>query len=176
MQHDGFKKTTNVDYNGSPLNNYDYGVMAAQRSIDDFKKTMITFDKGGYWTYLTPPTHDSQGKRVLCRDVDCALHLHSISSYRFGPFYTTENSIGIIIGTGNVGDYLSNDPEDINTYMSRDGGLTWYEVSVFRGMLVLLFLDIIFKYYRYKLLLLISYQTPPTFFIDWQRLPHLRNR
>ena len=47
---------------------------------------------------------------------------------QFGPFYSTTNSLGVIIGTGNVGKYLLNRPDSINTYMSRDGGLTWNEV------------------------------------------------
>ena len=46
----------------------------------------------------------------------------------FGSFYSTKNSIGIILGTGNVGSYLSNRKDEINTYLSRDAGLTWFEV------------------------------------------------
>ena len=46
----------------------------------------------------------------------------------FGPFYSTENSIGILMGTGNTGKFLSNRPDQVNTYLSRDSGLTWYEV------------------------------------------------
>ena len=30
-------------------------------------------------------------------------------------------------GTGNVGAYLRFEPDQINTYLSRDGGLTWVE-------------------------------------------------
>ena len=56
------------------------------------------------------------------------VHLHSIGNQRYGPFYTTENAIGLIIGTGNVGFHLANRPDEVNTYMSRDGGLNWYEI------------------------------------------------
>lgn len=56
--------------------------------------------------------------------------MHSVSSkMRFGPFYTTDNSIGLVMGTGNVGKYLSNRPDQVNTYLSRDAGLSWYEVK-----------------------------------------------
>ena len=33
-----------------------------------------------------------------------------------------------MIGTGNVGYHLANKPSEVNTYMSRDGGVTWIEV------------------------------------------------
>jgi hypothetical protein len=39
------------------------------------------------------------------------------------------NAIGIIIGCGNVGQYLSLKPDEVNTYLSRDGGLSWFEIS-----------------------------------------------
>ncbi|CAG9311653.1 unnamed protein product [Blepharisma stoltei] len=94
-----------------------------------YKKTVITFDKGGLWKPLTPPEKDSNGKRVLCKDEDCSLHLHSITSQKFGPAYSSENAVGIIIGVGNVGKYLSNKPDELNTYLSRDGGLTWTEIK-----------------------------------------------
>jgi len=56
--------------------------------------------------------------------------LHSIVNMEFGPFYSTENSVGILFGTGNVGSYLSNRKDEINTYLSRDAGLTWFEVLI----------------------------------------------
>ena len=41
---------------------------------------------------------------------------------KFGPFYSPKNSLGIIIGTGTVGDYLDHNSKNISTYFSRDGG------------------------------------------------------
>jgi len=103
---------------------------ASRKTLDDFKKTMISFDKGGIWQSLTPPEKGVRGKRISCASEDeCSLHLHSISSDRFGPFYTTENSLGIILGTGNIGAHLSNRPDEINTYLSRDGGVNWFEIA-----------------------------------------------
>ncbi|CAG9324153.1 unnamed protein product [Blepharisma stoltei] len=72
---------------------------------------------------------DSSGKHALCKDKDCSLHLHSITSQKFGPVYSSVNAVGIIIGVGNVGKYLSNKPDELNTYLSRDGGLTWTEIK-----------------------------------------------
>jgi len=43
-----------------------------------------------------------EGKPYPCpKNVECFLHLNSHSSSQFGPFYSTETAIGIIIGTGN---------------------------------------------------------------------------
>eukprot|EP00828_Plagiopyla_frontata_P032533 TRINITY_DN4239_c0_g1_i2.p1 TRINITY_DN4239_c0_g1~~TRINITY_DN4239_c0_g1_i2.p1 ORF type:complete len:572 (+),score=98.89 TRINITY_DN4239_c0_g1_i2:58-1773(+) len=99
-------------------------------NINDFKTTVITFDKGGMWSPLSPPNIDSTGQNIYCakKDIACSLHLHSVGSERFGPFYSSENAIGIMIGTGNVGYHLANKPSEVNTYMSRDGGVTWSEI------------------------------------------------
>ena len=87
-----------------------YSVDSTKRSLNDFKRTMVSFDKGAIWQSLTPPYKDSKGNRTVCdfEDEECSLHLHSVSSTSFGPFYTTANSLGLIIGTGNVGPHLSN--------------------------------------------------------------------
>ena len=100
-------------------------------NINDFKKTVITFDKGGMWSPLAPPEIDSKGVNIICakNDISCSLHLHSVGSDRFGPFYSSENAVGIMIGTGNVGYHLANKPSEVNTYMSRDGGVSWSEIK-----------------------------------------------
>jgi len=89
---------------------------------------MITFDKGGIWKPIEAPWVDSTGKRIICDTNECSLHLHSISDMRYGPFYSAENSFGLIIATGNVGDYLSFHADEVNTFLTRDGGLTWFEI------------------------------------------------
>ena len=48
---------------------------------------------------------------------------------KFGPFYSAENSVGILIATGNVGNFLSFRADEVNTYLSRDAGLTWFEIA-----------------------------------------------
>jgi hypothetical protein len=64
----------------------------------------------------------------------------------FGDLYTQPDAVGLIIGTGNVGPYLITEREKINTYLSRDGGLTWdeimdqstiYDFGDFGGLIVL---------------------------------------
>lgn len=133
-QFQEIETTTNVPfqtggtrkYNGSPE---DSGI-GLKRRLEDSMKTLISFDKGGVWQPLAAPIYDSFNKKIYCKAEPCHLHLHSISSTEFGPFYTTENSMGIIIGTGNVGEYLSHKDGEINTYLSRDGGVSWFEVSI----------------------------------------------
>jgi hypothetical protein len=49
-------------------------------------------------------------------------------SGEFPPFYSVESATGIIIGNGNVGKYLSHESNDISTFLSRDGGIKWFEI------------------------------------------------
>jgi len=35
----------------------------------------------------------------------------------------------LILGTGSIGKYLSYRSDQVNTYMSRDGGLSWFEIA-----------------------------------------------
>lgn len=94
-------------------------------------RTVISFDKGGSWRYLKPPRVNSQGQPYFCAGKplqDCALHLHGSSSWDlYAPFYSSENCVGIIMGTGNVGASMRFEPEETSTFFSRDGGLTWVE-------------------------------------------------
>ena len=46
----------------------------------------------------------------------------------YGPIYSVESSIGLIMATGNVGNFLETRSDKINTYLSRDGGISWFEV------------------------------------------------
>ena len=97
--------------------------------LRNFKKTVISFDKGGIWKAAQAPLKDSKGKKIYCPNDECTLHLHSISDMTYGPVYSTPNSVGLLMSTGNVGYHLAERSDEINTYMSRDGGLTWFEVA-----------------------------------------------
>lgn len=97
--------------------------------LRNFKKTVISFDKGGIWKPIQAPLKDSRGKKIYCPNDECTLHLHSVSDMTYGPVYSTPNSVGLLMSTGNVGYHLAERSDEINTYMSRDGGLTWFEVA-----------------------------------------------
>jgi len=94
-------------------------------------KTVITFDKGGIWSYLDAPKTDARGEATNCHgggETGCHLHLHGITD-AFGPFYSLESATGIIMATGSLGNHLHDRLGEINTYLSRDAGLTWKEVA-----------------------------------------------
>jgi len=95
---------------------------------EEIIRTVITFDKGGVWSYLKPPKVDSVGKPIECPPDKCWLHLHGVTNFHnFAPFYSLETAAGLIMGTGNVGASLRFETDQVNTYFSRDGGLTWIE-------------------------------------------------
>ena len=95
----------------------------------------MTFNKGGRWENLTLPDVDANGVPIACSDAYCLLHLHGPSSWvgggsrpSFASFYSHSSAPGVIMGTGNIGQFLSFDPSHVNTYLSRDGGETWHEI------------------------------------------------
>jgi hypothetical protein len=94
---------------------------------NDFISSVITFNKGGSWHKIKAPDRDTDGKKYDCEG-NCYLNLHGITS-DFPPFYSVDSAAGIIIGNGNVGKYLSHDQADIGTFLTRDGGLNWFEIK-----------------------------------------------
>ncbi|CAJ1350329.1 unnamed protein product [Effrenium voratum] len=91
-------------------------------------QSVISFNVGGAWSKLKPPSKDSVGNPISCSK-NCSLHLHDATFQdHFVPFYSYDKAVGIIMAAGNVGSHLSYNAEDSNTYLSRDGGLTWSEV------------------------------------------------
>ena len=79
--------------------------------MNKFKRTLITFDKGGIWKPIEAPLFDSKGRKITCMDDECSLHLNSVSDMRFGPLYSPENALGILLSTGNVGYHLATKPD-----------------------------------------------------------------
>jgi hypothetical protein len=113
------------------MENNEMGATGEQKTkkIDQYKnhiKSLITFNKGGSWYRLKAPARDNEGKKYEC-EKNCHLNLHALSG-EFPPFYSVESATGIIIGNGNVGKYLSHDASDISTFLSRDGGVSWFEI------------------------------------------------
>ncbi|RIA92294.1 hypothetical protein C1645_765456 [Glomus cerebriforme] len=90
-------------------------------------KTMITFNDGATWKFLNRPEHDSDGRKYKCDD--CSLHLHGYTERR-NPrdSFSSSSAIGLMMGVGNVGDYLTPYLEG-DTFLTRDAGVTWTEVK-----------------------------------------------
>lgn len=110
----------------------------------NYVQTIVTFNKGSQWNYLAAPQRDVDGKLIECGDY-CFLHLHGTTS-KYPPYYTSPNAKGIVLGNGNIGQHLSNNHEELSTFMSRDGGLTWlmirkgphlYEIGDHGGIIVI---------------------------------------
>lgn len=116
---DGKRKHNNIKNKGAIDQN-------EEDKAKDFVITLISFNKGGYWERIKAPKTDINGREYDC-DQYCFLNLHGISG-DYPPFYSVDSAPGIIIANGNVGEYLSHDAEDISTFLSRDGGITWFEV------------------------------------------------
>lgn len=75
---------------------------------------------------------------------DCFLHLNSLSVLHAGGIVSTKAAPGLILATGNEGEFLRKDV--INTYMSNDGGISWrmlakgnhlYDIGDQGGLIVL---------------------------------------
>jgi len=93
---------------------------------ENYIKTMISFNKGGNWKRIKAPQRGIDGRLFNCED-DCYLNLQGRAS-NYAPYYSVDSAAGLIIANGNVGRYLSHEPEEISTFLSRDGGLTWFEI------------------------------------------------
>ena len=78
------------------------------QELDEFKRTVVSFDQGGTWETLQAPKFNSMGDNIECeKEEGCRLHLYSGRNRQFTPIHLTKNSMGIVLGVGNVGRYLS---------------------------------------------------------------------
>eukprot|EP01125_Pyxidicula_operculata_P015408 TRINITY_DN5229_c0_g1_i1.p1 TRINITY_DN5229_c0_g1~~TRINITY_DN5229_c0_g1_i1.p1 ORF type:complete len:737 (-),score=139.10 TRINITY_DN5229_c0_g1_i1:151-2361(-) len=106
------------------------GTMIANIVISLFPlqiKTMITYDNGDTWEFLEKPTNSN------CSSASCALHIFGDTAdpnkkFDINHEITTSKAVGLLIANGNVGTYLDYNSNNTNTYLSRDGGLTWDEI------------------------------------------------
>lgn len=97
-------------------------------------KTYITHNDGAQWALVPPPAKDSDGRDFGCNTDsgkvkdECSLNLHAFTERRdFRDTYSSPSAIGMMIALGNVGNQLEHRSE-ANTFLTRDGGVTWYEV------------------------------------------------
>lgn len=95
-------------------------------------KSMITHNDGSRWDYLTAPRKDSKGKEYNCDVGDkdkCSLNLHGYTERRDPrDTFSSGSAVGLMIGVGNVGEYLTG-KDDGDTFLTRDGGITWKEIK-----------------------------------------------
>lgn len=84
---------------------------------------------GSTWKPLTPPTHDKNGNKYDCEGTKCALHIHGYTERRDPrATFSSPSVVGLMMGVGNVGESILPYTE-CDTFLSRDAGFTWEEVS-----------------------------------------------
>ncbi|KAF2106665.1 vacuolar protein sorting/targeting protein 10 [Lophiotrema nucula] len=96
------------------------------------KKTKITHNDGADWQYLPAPEKDVNGKKFGCNTNDlekCSLHIHGYTE-RPDPreTYSSPTAVGIMMGIGNVGEFLGPVGE-ASTWITTDAGITWSHVK-----------------------------------------------
>lgn len=137
-------KVQGVDgvYVGNQISYKAFSRAATNGDYSQFYESRVTYNAGGTWHKIPVPRTDAEGLKYACSsaDFDCeryGLHLHGAVDWdssedwsgRLGGVYSRSSAPGIIISTGNVGDYLRMEPDDVNTYISRDAGITWEETK-----------------------------------------------
>lgn len=110
------------------VDNYETILVGSERKK---LKSKITFNDGSDWSYIQPPSKDSEGKSYTCGKGSlekCSLHLHGYSEREdLRDTYSSGSALGMLIGVGNVGEYLL-PQEECSTFFSSDGGDNWNEV------------------------------------------------
>jgi hypothetical protein len=94
-------------------------------SLTDNIHTLITYDLGGEWRRLDIPVNEPNSCDTTDTRGICGLNLHGATTNYWGRFYTRPSALGMMLGTGNVGTYLRERLDEVNTYFSRDAGWTW---------------------------------------------------
>lgn len=97
--------------------------------MSEFIKTVISHNYGQTFSSVTPPALNSKEALYACSSdaSTCKLQLHLIGSQSSSPLFSSPTCPGILIGSGNVGTYLSDSSEG-GTFLSEDGGLHWREL------------------------------------------------
>lgn len=96
-------------------------------------KTMITHNDGAEWAYIqrpeNPKNKDSPKWNCNGPPEKCSLNLHGYTE-RKDPrnTYSSASAVGLMMGVGNVGEFLGTRNE-ANTFVTRDGGVTWTGVA-----------------------------------------------
>ncbi|PPJ59650.1 hypothetical protein CBER1_01185 [Cercospora berteroae] len=97
-------------------------------------QTFITHNDGADWALIGRPDDPPKeiGKPFECQGKSnqrCSLHLHGYTE-RKDPrdTYSSPSAVGLMLGTGNVGEYLGS-KEEANTFITRDGGIIWHMIA-----------------------------------------------
>ncbi|KAI9798973.1 MAG: vacuolar protein sorting/targeting protein PEP1 [Piccolia ochrophora] len=97
-------------------------------------KSMITHNDGAQWDFLKPDKGVDGDSLKCAGDEGCSLHIHSYTERKdWRDTFYSGSAIGLMIGVGNIGEYLGAN-QDADTFMTRDGGVTWNMIKKGRYM------------------------------------------
>ncbi|XP_031612707.1 VPS10 domain-containing receptor SorCS3 [Oreochromis aureus] len=105
------------------------GMYLANKLVDNYIKTFITYNKGQTWSLLPAPATDVAGNNLHCILPFCSLHLHlemSENPYTSGPITSKKSVPGIIVATGNIGTELSS--TNLGMFITSDAGNSWRQI------------------------------------------------
>lgn len=97
--------------------------------LNQFIKTMVSYDYGKTWGRLQPPSLTAQGTLFRCAEQHCYLNLHLADNDKIPAVMGHESAPGLILANGNVGVFLSHMESDMGFFVSSDGGITWTQSS-----------------------------------------------
>jgi hypothetical protein len=120
-----FEKTLGIE--GVALANIVANAETAVKDGVKKLKTKITHNDGADWAFLPPPEKDIEGNAFECATASdkCSLHIHGFTERDVKSHtYSSPSAVGLMLGIGNVGGYLTNKTE-ADTFISTDAGVTW---------------------------------------------------
>ncbi|KAI9709845.1 MAG: vacuolar protein sorting/targeting protein PEP1 [Chrysothrix sp. TS-e1954] len=120
-----FEKTLGIE--GAAVANVVGNLDDVNKGASKKLKTMITHNDGADWDVITPPKDDGE-RKYECDDSSlekCSLHIHGYTERKnAADTYSSPTAIGLMMGVGNVGEYLG-PKQDADTFISSDGGVSW---------------------------------------------------
>ncbi|KAK3675521.1 vacuolar protein sorting/targeting protein PEP1 [Recurvomyces mirabilis] len=109
--------------------------VANAKAVEDGEKkklkTFVTHNDGADWALLARPEKNFEGKGWECSggSEKCSLHLHGYTERKDArDTFSSPSAVGLMMGTGNVGEFLGY-KKDADTFLTRDGGVTWRVVA-----------------------------------------------
>eukprot|EP01094_Clydonella_sp_ATCC50884_P007697 TRINITY_DN1692_c0_g1_i1.p1 TRINITY_DN1692_c0_g1~~TRINITY_DN1692_c0_g1_i1.p1 ORF type:complete len:641 (+),score=196.68 TRINITY_DN1692_c0_g1_i1:177-2099(+) len=87
--------------------------------VNHMIKTVLTVDQGSEFFSLPVPSN------VVCKEDHCSLHLFGNTQSSYGRVYSRDNAVGIVLATGNTGEFQLTREDAVDTFLSRDAGVSW---------------------------------------------------
>lgn len=93
------------------------------------KGTLISYNNGGLWSILMPPTFDEKGKKIECYIPECifklSLYIKDETVIGWSSITASQNVPGVIIAQGTILKVGLEVEVSLYGYISTDGGQSW---------------------------------------------------